>query len=297
MCNQVRGAVTRFWLDDQQYRFLRADFEETANPNMADVSQQTIRGSYDPHDDDIVSDVRWVRFTVRMQPNPAEWRALLPKLGLENTGGNNFALMTDFTDMLSTAWIDRHSSSEKYTDAIADKYIVRCQKGGTPATIDIQFFAKQEETDENLPDESLLAGKPYVMKNTTLTLEGNSHTPNMVAWGIDHHVDAEFNNSETATDACPATRDMFFATSVPYFTANQRALYTTRRDTPNSGAAGQVAFVRGNGSLTWNFGRLRSLPKPPSIMSRLKEVRNGLFYKVVRTDASPLLTVVSDTTE
>jgi hypothetical protein len=295
MCNQVRGAATRLWLGTQQFRFLRLDTEETQNPVITDVSQDTIRGSLDPHDDDVVSDVRVNRFTVRMQPNPAEWLALLPLLGFTNGGsGGTWNLVTNFTTMLHTVWVDYQTEQHKLTEAIIDKMVGRCSKGGTPLTLDLSFIAKVESTDSNLPSSNILAGRPYMMKHaTTLTLEGGSHTPNMVAWGIDHHVDAEYNNSETATDNCPATRQVFFATSVPYFTSAQRALYSTRRDSPDSGAAGVMKFLRGSSSMQWEFGRLRLVPKPPAIMGKLKEVRNGLFYMVTRTDASPLMRVIT----
>lgn len=292
MCNQVRGAATRFWLNGQQFRFLRIDPAETQNPALVDVSQDTIRGSFEPHDDDVVSGVRVNRFNVRMQPNVREWEALLPILNFE--GGPTWNLATGFSGMAVEGWIDRQTSSQKYTDCVVDKIIGRCNKGPTPLTIDLSIVAKSEEDDDDLPDENLLAGRPFVMKNAAINLEGNAHTPNMVAWGIDYHVDAEYNNSEETTDNCPSTYDTFFATSVPYFTANERALYSLRRDTPDSGAAGTLTFSRTDESMQWSFGMLRLLPKPPAILSRLREVRNGLFYKVLRTDDNPLLRVVMD---
>ena len=303
MSCSVRGAVTRLWVNGKRIRFIRVDPTETQNPQQIDVSQDTIRGTLNPHDDDVVPGVRIVRFTFRVQPNPSEWAHLVPLMGFTNGGaGTTYTPLTDLTAMEHDIFVDRVTSGEKYEDCIFDKIVGRSQKGATPVTLDISVIAKREVDVDGAvvtfpADNTLFAGRPYVQKNCSLSLDGNAHHPNMVAWGIDHHVDPEYNSSEIAEDICPATREVFFATSTPYITANEAALYTDGRDNPETSISGSVSWGRGNSEFTLTPGALRLLPRPPAIMSRLQEVRNMLFYRALETDAADLLTIEADPTE
>lgn len=294
-CGTSRGALTRLAIGGQQIRFVSA--RNTSNlPAIIDVSQDTIRGSYQPHADDMIVGEKVVRYQVYLEPNPVEMSLLLPYLGFENLSGAIWTPKADFGSMTFTMDVDMVAGMYTYTSAAIAKWVYAGQRGRKPFGLQLEIWGIDEADLGSWTATAIAAGtvanRPYAFHQSTLSLASTSYTPYRVAIACDFHMEDEYYNSQTVTDLCPQTWDMTFATALPWKSSTVTR-YTGPRDADTRIAA---SFVTTGSAIstTWALPSLMALPKPPNIERRNESLKLPLRYQAARNGSSPILTITHD---
>lgn len=294
-CSTNRGALTRLAIAGQEFRFLSWK-NSINNPSMIDLTQETIRGTFDPHSQDVIDGQRILRFQITLQPTPLEMGVLLPYLGFTNSSGSTWIPKVALDSMSFRVDVDLGCEFLTYASCTVSKWVLSAQRGRTPWTLQMDIVAKTEASLTPWATNTAIGtGSPYAFHQSTLSLSATNRSYYRVVIANDFHLEDEFYNSQTATDLCPQTWDMTVATAVPWTSANE-ALYTGARDS-STRPAGIVSFASTGIQSTFTFPELVALPKPPDILRRDESLKLGLFYKPV-TDASnnPFLTITHDST-
>jgi hypothetical protein len=293
-CGTSRGALTRLQIDGQQFRFVQAK-NTSNNPSLIDLTQDTIRGTFQPHSNDILHGQRIHRWQITLQPTPLEFGVLLPLMGFTNSAGTTWVPTTNLqTNMDFMMEIDLVNEVLHYAVCKISKWVIQGQRGRSPWTVVLDIIADVETSTTWTAATAIGAGRPYAFHQATMSLAATDRSFYRAVLANDFHLEDEFYNSQTVTDLCPQTWDMTLATAVP-FTADHEALYTGARDSLTR-PAGVLTWTGTNISTTFTFPELVPLPKPPDILKRDESLKLGLFYRPVSTDAADLVTITHDST-
>jgi len=289
------GAIRKIAFGGQQMRFLRAA-NASSNPGLIDLSQDTIRGDFQPHEDDFIDDVRKHRFQILMQPNPKEIGVMLPKIGFVT--GTPWTPQPLLDGMEFQLDVDLGARVVRYASAIIDKCVIEGSRGGAPPTWNMTVLAKAETDLANWAAASATAiqsGRPYAFQQTAIQLQGSTRSYLRHVLAFDFHTNAEWYNSATATELEPQSWDVTLVAAVRYNSTNE-TLYSGPRDS-GTRASGYLDFTATNVNTRFNFTQLIPRNKTPDILRRNETVKHGVMYKVARTAAvSNLMTVTHDDT-
>jgi len=294
-CGTIRGAVTRLAIDGQEFRFISAK-NTSNNPSLIDLTQETIRGTFQPHSNDILYGQRIHRWQIVLQPTPLELGVLLPIMGFTNSTGNTWIPTANLsTDMEFRMDIDMGSEMLSYAKCVVSKWVFQGQRGRQPWTVMLEIICDVETSLVSWATNTAIgSGRPYAFHQAALSLGGTSRNFYRAVLANDFHVEDEFYNSQTLTDICPQTWDMTLATAVPFNSTNE-GLYTGPRDN-STRPAGSLTLTGTNVSTSFSFAELVALPKPPDILRRDESLKLGLFYRPVATDSNDLVTITHDST-
>lgn len=292
----MSNAVRQLAIGSQQFRFIRAVNMNTT-PDLVDLSQDTMRGNMQPHEDDFVEGLRKHRWKIFLQPNPAEISSLLPKIGFSS--GTPWTPQATLNGMETSFSIDLGARVITYAAAVVDKCIITGARGDTPITWELDILCKEETDLANWAAGSfsaIPAGRPYMFQQATTTLQGSSRSFLRFALAFDFHVSREWYNSVNATEIEPCSWDVTYVPAVRYNSANE-TLYSDPRDS-GTRAAGSLTWTGTGVSTAWNFTSLIPRTKTPDILRRNETAKLGLMYKVARTTASStnMMTVTHDAT-
>lgn len=289
------GAFSKLSMNGKIIDFKAIDPADSAD-HLVDPSKDRITGSRIPQGDNVSPGLVSRRHHILTEPTAEEFAVLLPLMGIPVSSGNTYILGETVPSFPMI--IDRVAKVMTYSASYVDKWILRGQKGLKPWALELQVVSLAETRGAaGSFSSTALATKtgPYPFSKGTLTLDGTEFKFDQFALAGDNHVLLRYNNAETADDAMSTGSDIILATSIPYSTSSEIALFDDgTAATRSDGFDGALAFTLGNVSTTFAFGNMKAPNQLPKISSKFDEIRLPRYFSVYEQNSNDQLTVVHD---
>lgn len=292
MACMSHGSASRLAINGTEIGFVQ--FQDMSAQGVVDDSAQVIDGNLDPHTGNILKGIKNVGCQIVLDPGNGELDVILPLIGLAESPGNTYTsgnVLPSFPVV-----VDMGEKVLTYTDCQVDMSVLQGQKGSSP----IRNVLRLRGVDITVgnsgtfnPTNPLIVPAPYAFTMGVATLASIATQHNQFALAINNNLIVEHNNSNTATCIKPGAREITLSLSAPFNTTTA-PLFTTPWGSGGSiKAAGVLAFTNGSVSSTITCGELSAIPRPPSRITKMTEIRLPLTYKVARTPSAAALTWVS----
>lgn len=288
----VQGAITRLSLAGQQFTFEQIDDQSVRN--LVDDGDEAITGYYDPLKERVSLGLQVLTLNIRLRPTPKDVTVIMPLIGFELATGT-WTLPNSTSPASFTSIIDRSAKVHTYSTCYVNRATLAGQTGNKPLVLDLQIFCStfSEGTSFGSPT-ALNNDGPYPFTGGVLTLRSTTRVFDRFAMSINNNLQRLFENSLTANCIDVTKRDITLATSVPYNTTNAD-LFTTPFITDADGAAGTLAFTKGNQSTSIALNNVKEIARPAGIPGKVA-VRLPLFYRVYRDLTNKATTITHDDT-
>tara|TARA_Y100000310_G_scaffold344117_1_gene455219 strand:- start:1943 stop:2617 length:675 start_codon:yes stop_codon:yes gene_type:complete len=180
-----------------------------------------------------------------------------------------------------------------YAESKVNRAVFSSQAGGL-LELRMDFLGVAQASLGAWPSITLgttLADQPLVHSDSTTALNLDGNAIAMMNWRmtIENGLDLRFTNSLTPTSICPHWRKITVEFTIPYFSANEKALYTTGI----SAIAGDVTFTNSAVSTKFDWAALHLEARTPVIRGK-KEIAQHLKYSALETASAKELVVTND---
>jgi hypothetical protein len=297
MSGQSQGAQSKMAYDASTFdtssepnHFIRENLRATYT--HIDDGAQAIRGSRSHIEERDSDGLIHVRGSIVQNIVPDELDLILPRIMGTAESNDVFALAE--TVPYFNIMIDRVAKVHTYTNCKIDKAVFRGTKG-QPIQLESQIVGQSESEGAaaSFPSLTFSVMQPYVFNEGVLVLGGVTHLFDQFVCVIDNHAEVEHNNSRTATDIVTADRTIALALSTPY-TSTETGLFTTPVGSI-AGIAATLKFTKGEQSLLFTFGNIKSLARTPTVPGK-RQIRLPLQYKAFKTGVTDELVITHDST-
>jgi len=264
---------------------------------FTDTGLESISGFLDSIEERVAEGLVVIDYSILLEPSILDLDTIFPLLGMAETPTDTFTMsdtLPSFTVIMKIG-TNYHTFATNYVNDA----IFRHARGSHPQRLELRIFGTSETIAGSDPGiATLVDGVGYPFPDVAVTLAGNAHQVDRLAMAFKNNLVREWNNSTTATGICPSSREVYIGTSTPYYTTNEKALYTAVAGASPSvtGAAAAVTYTRGTRSTAFAYENAKLLATPPSILAKNKEVRLDQFYRCYRTVANPVCVVTHDAT-
>lgn len=283
------GTLAQFELNDVQY-----DFHPSSMIGVREehVNTTGIRG----HPDEVIErnlpGIKRVNGQIRFFPTPTELTTLLPIIYGTAASGTTYALATTLTGYAAVA--DRVTKVHTYAGAKAVRS--RFHGGGhnTAVGLDVDFLGTTETEGAAGTFTSTgisVATKPWMFHQATVTVDGNTVTPQSWEFTVDWNADAErFYNSQTLAEVNTTFRTITMNMMLPYDTSPGASIYTS--SLLNTGVQVVITATNGVNVLTFTFVKVAFQKNAPELSRG--EVMLPLVGQAFRSSSTlPIVTTLA----
>jgi hypothetical protein len=287
----AQGFDAQIAIDGQAFEFY--NIREFTMRELVDNGKLAIRGILDHVKERVTLGRLIVGFEAEIDPSPAELDVLLVNMGFAETPTDTFTIGDTYDTF--TAIIDRVTKVHTYTSCKIGRVVISGQRGSMPIKMKIQVLGTgfSEGAAASFSATAIDTDIVYAFHEGTLTLRSSSRAFDRFQLIIDPHLQVQWNNSATATEICPTDREIVLAVNTPY-TSSESDLFTTPLSA-SAGAAGTLAFSRGNQSTSWAFANLKEIARPPNIPGKT-EIRLPVTMRAYKSGSTAALICTHDAT-
>lgn len=296
------GALAKLAINDVRMDFIDFQPIRIVRP-LSDASERSIRGRLDRSSTAVASGILYVDYRVGMYMTKLKMDTLLPIMGLVESPDNTFTLGNALAGV-DVVLGPSGSPEVTFGDSFVNRWLVRGVRGGDPVRIDIWFRAKTRTENAagtyfvSDTNPALVEGYPYQLTQGSMNLHAATRYFHQFAIGLDYRLDAEWNNSVTATNICPTDHDISVGTGVLYSTcAGTDDLVTDPFSGDVDGDSFTLTFSRSGGGQTltteFSIGNVKLIPQQPGITSKNLLIRAALSGKGYAVGTAPSLIVTN----
>ena len=261
------GSGTATWdSSSEAYEFLSESIQKTGV--ILDTSG--IRGTRSHAEERTKTGPYEVGGSLVINPSPADLDLWLPRiLGAAEAATDTFNLAESLTTVGVFAVNKEFGTGVEqfvYLDCKVNSGTFRASAGGL-LELELDIMGLSEVVGTTAPTHSpgiATNNDPYSWSEAVVTLASNAITCMDFEIKIDNVLKRRFSNSLTATDLTAGDRIVTFKCTIPFSTANERALYAQA----TAGIAATVVFTNGTITTTFTLGILQVPPVTPVVNSK-----------------------------
>lgn len=287
----AQGFDAQISFNGQAFEFYNV--REFTMRELVDNGRQAIRGILDHVAERVTLGRLIVGFEADIDPSPSELDVLLPLMSFSESPTDTFTIGDTYSTF--TSIIDRVTKVHTYTNCKFGRVILSGQRGSMPIKMRVQVLGTgfSEGDAGSFSATAIDTDFVYAFHEGTLTLRSSSRAFDRFQLVMDPHLQVQWNNSTTATEICPTDREIILAVNTPY-TSSESALFTTPLSSA-TGAAGTLAFSRGNKSTSIAFANLKEIARPPNIPGKT-EIRLPITMRAYKSGSTAAVIVTHDNT-
>jgi len=280
-------AVSPIDTSSEPYEFVSESLRQTVERSES----EGIRGTRSRHGERVSQGLKRVGGSITMNPTPTELDRLLPRILGAAESSDSFALAETLPEFL--VCIDRIAKVHTYAGCKVSRATFAGSAGQkVTLTLDIVGKTETEGNAGTFPSVTIDLEDVYMFFQGVLTLNSTATAFESFSLVIDNVLDAQFRNSQTATDITPSDRIVELTVTVPY-TSAESALYTT----PSTGGvgltgiAGVLEFTNGSNELTFTLNSLKPQSQTPVVNNRTGEIQQQITYRAYQTSTTKEIVV------